>query len=171
ALDDAYERMEAERNKGPLMNESQFESLRTRWRLAIDAALRLGQAGEYSKILEDNGVTSLKSSASWSTMSVSYSLPSNRIELWFAMESQRLMHPVLREFYKERENLIEEHRKNQGSFQARLFDTFLGTAFMAHPYGRPATGWPTDAPELQRTETRAFFEKYFVPGNITIAMV
>ena len=79
------------------------------------------------------------------------------------MESQRLMHPVLREFYKERENLIEEHRKNLGNAQVRIFDTFLGTAFMAHPYGRPAAGWPSDAPELKRTEARAFLDRYLAP--------
>jgi len=171
AMDEAYDRMEAERNKGPRTNESQFETLRTQWRLAADAASRLGQPGEYQKILEENGATGLKSTSTWDALQLSYTLPSNRIELWFAMESQRLMHPVLREFYKERENLIEEHRKNQGNLQVRVFDALLGTAFMAHPYGRPMSGWASDTPELKRTEARAFLEKYAVPGNITMAMV
>ena len=171
ALDEAYDRVQAERNKGPRRNEEQFETLRTRWRLAADAAIRLGQPDEYRKILDDNGATGLKLATSWNSSQFSYTLPSNRIELWFAMESQRLMHPVMREFYKERGNLIEEHQKNQSNVQGRMFETLLGTAFMAHPYGRPIAGWPSDGPELNRAEAHAFFEKYFVPGNIVIAMV
>src|SRR5207253_7435849 len=84
AMDEAYDRMEAERNKGPRANESQFETLRTQWRLSTDAANRLGQPGEYLKILEENGATGVKSSSTWDALQLSYTLPSNRIELWFA---------------------------------------------------------------------------------------
>src|SRR5262249_30268546 len=55
AQDEAYERMEAERGKGPVMNQAEFETLRTHWRVAVDAALRLGQPDEYLKILHEAG--------------------------------------------------------------------------------------------------------------------
>src|SRR5262249_58807870 len=100
-----------------------------------------------------------------------YTLPSNRMELWFAMESQRLIHPVLREFYKERDTLVEEFAKAQTNNQTRLLDTFVATAFTAQPYRVSPLGWASDVGELRRSEARAFMEKDFVPGNITLTMV
>jgi predicted Zn-dependent peptidase len=174
AQDEAYERMEAERGKGPLMNQGEFETLRTHWRVAVDAALRLAQPGEYLKILQESEATAIKSNASWNSLEFSYTLPSNRLELWYAMESQRLMHPVLRDFFKERDALLEERRPaitpSTSDLQARVLDTFLSTAFTAHPYRNPTNGWPSDAAELSRSEARVFLEKYFVPGNIVIGM-
>jgi len=170
ALDEAYNRMEAERNKGPRINQTQYETLRTQWRLAVDNAERQSQSGDYLKILSENGATAVHSQTGYSSIQFSYTLPSNRIELWFLMESQRLIHPVFRDFYKERDELVEEHRKLQGNIQSRLFDIFLATAFVAQPYRVAPVGWASDVAELRRTDAIAFQERYFVPGNITIAI-
>ncbi len=170
ALDQARERMDAERNKGVRMNQEQFENLRTQWRLAVDAALRRGDAGEYSKILSENGASEARSKADWNALQLSYTLPSNRLELWFAMESQRLSHPVLREFDKERENLIEDRNKAETNAQSRVLETLLETAFTAHPYRVPLAGWPSDLPELKRSEGDKFLEAHFVPGNIVVGI-
>jgi predicted Zn-dependent peptidase len=171
AMDEAYDRMEAERNKGPRMNQSQYETLRTQWRLAVDQTLRHSQSGDYLRLLDENGATGFHSQTGFSSIQFSYTLPSNRIELWFAMESQRLIHPVFREFYTERDDLVEELRKRPTNFQTRLFDIFLAAAFVAQPYRVTPLGWATDLAELRRTDARAFYEKYFIPGNITMALV
>lgn len=171
AVDEAYDRMEAERNKGPRMNQEQFDLLRSQWKLAVDAAQRLSNSGEYAKILEDNGASGVRSGSSWTALQVGYTLPSNRLELWFTMESQRLMHPVIREFEKERESLIEEQNKNQANPQLRVIETLLGSAFTVHPYRVPMAGWAGDLPDLKRSEARALLDKYYVPGNIVLSMV
>ena len=44
-----------------------------------------------------------------------YSLPQNRLELWAYLESERFLHPVMREFYKERNVVIEERRMRTDS--------------------------------------------------------
>jgi predicted Zn-dependent peptidase len=173
ALDDAYDRMEAERNKGALASPDELDKLRTHWRLAVDNALRLAQPNEYMKMLREGGATAIKSEGSWNSLEFSYTLPSNKLEFWFAMESQRLIHPVLRDFYKERETLVEEHRPpafTPQAVQTRVLDTLVTTAFTAHPYRNPANGWAADAAELNRRQATAFVERYFVPGNIVIGM-
>ena len=64
-----------------------------------------------------------------------YSFPSNRIELWFLLESERFLHPVFREFYKERDVVREERRMRvESSPQGKLVEALLATAFEAHPY-------------------------------------
>ena len=101
-----------------------------------------------------------------------YSLPSNRIELWFLMESQRFLHPVFREFYKERDVVMEERRMRiESNPQGKLLEDFLATAFAAHPYRNPGVGWPSDMVNLRRNTAREFFDKYYVPANINIAIV
>ncbi len=101
-----------------------------------------------------------------------YSLPSNRIELWFLLESQRFLHPVFREFYKERDVVMEEHRRNvESNVQGLLTQTLNATAFEASPYRNPAGGWPSDIANLRVSDAQAFFEKYYVAANINIAIV
>ena len=47
----------------------------------------------------------------------------------------------------------------------------LATAFAAHPYRNPPGGWPSDIVNLRRADAKAFFDKYYVPANITMAIV
>ena len=99
-----------------------------------------------------------------------YSLPSNRIELWFLLESQRFLHPVFREFYKERDVVMEEYRMRvESSPQGKLLQAFLATAFEAHPYRIMGTGWPSDIQNLRVADAWNFFRTYYVPVNIMMA--
>ena len=99
-------------------------------------------------------------------------MPSNRLELWAYMESQRIGHPVLREFYKERDVVQEERRMRIDSAPTgRMIEQFLATAYVAHPYGRPGVGWESEISQVTATEAEAFHKKYYVPANIVIAVV
>jgi predicted Zn-dependent peptidase len=171
AIEEAYGRLEsvANRAKG---DQTQVDLARNQVNVAIDNAQRLSAAAEYRRILEENGALELGAQVSDSATQFWYSLPSNRQELWFLMESQRLLHPVFREFYREREASIEEYRQRvEGNPQGKLVAELLATAFHAHPYGRPQTGWPSDTLSLRRSGAQAFFDRYYVPGNMTVAMV
>jgi len=55
--------------------------------------------------------------------------------------------------------------------QGRLVEEFLAAAYMAHPYGRPGVGWPSDISQVTATEAAAFHKKYYVPSNIVVAVV
>jgi len=55
--------------------------------------------------------------------------------------------------------------------QGRLVEEFLAAAYMAHPYGRPGVGWPSDISQVSATEAGAFHKKYYVPSNIVVAVV
>ncbi|MBS1853871.1 MAG: insulinase family protein [Acidobacteria bacterium] len=170
AVDEARSRMDAERDKGILRNEDQYGMLRTQWRLAVDAAQRASNSAEYRRVLTDAGASEIASWADYDSMHVSYTLPSNRLELWFAMEAQRLMHPVVRDFDQERAAMIEDANKERALPQARVLASLLAAAFTAHPYRVPQTGWPSDEPELTRRQAQQFLETHYVPGNIVMTM-
>ena len=101
-----------------------------------------------------------------------YSLPSNRVELWAYLDSERFLHPVFREFYKEREVVHEERRmRTESSPVGRLIEQALATAFTAHPYGQPVVGWPSDLESFSATDATAFYKKNYVPANMVVALV
>src|ERR1035438_10927541 len=89
------------------------DTLRTQVRITSDTAQRLAAAPEYRRILEENGAVDLNASASTVATEYACSLPSNRTELWFLMESQRLLRPAFREFYREREVMLGEYRRSE----------------------------------------------------------
>jgi len=172
AVEEAYDRLEAERNKGPKADPARITLLESQVRMAADRAQTFVQPNEYTRIIESNGGVGLNAETRLDSTEYYYSLPSNRIELWFLMESQRFLHPVFREFYKERDVVAEENRmRTQSNPQGKLLQQFNATAFEAHPYRNPAGGWPSDVADLRRSEAKTFFETYYVPANIVIGIV
>ena len=81
-----------------------------------------------------------------------------------SLESDRFLNPVLREFYKERNVVMEERRlRTENQPVGRLVEEFLGVAYKAHPYGEPVVGHMSDLETLTRTEAGTFFRKYYSP--------
>ncbi len=99
-------------------------------------------------------------------------MPSNRLELWAYLESDRILNPVPREFYKERDVVLEERRMRTDSNPiGRMVEQFVATAYVAHPYQRSGIGWPSEVSQLTATEATAFHKAYYVPSNIVVAVV
>ena len=172
AVEDAAEKFEAERNKGPRADSGKLAGLQAELNLAIDRAQAYVVPNQYGQILLQNGAVEITASATYDASEVHYSLPSNRLELWFLMESQRFLHPVMREFYKEREALADEYKSSvELSPQGRLVRNLLTVAFEQNPYRNPELGWPSDVAGLRAVRAKAFFDKYYVPGNVTAVLV
>ncbi|MBD3616589.1 MAG: insulinase family protein [Gracilimonas sp.] len=126
---------------------------------------------EFSQIIEQNGGTGLNASTGADFTNYFYSLPSNRAELWFNLESDRFKNPTYREFYVEKEVVREERRMRTDSNPiGRLIEEFLAVAYTAHPYGRPVVGWNSDITATTIADARDFYDKFYVPSNITIAI-
>jgi len=172
AVEAAYDRLDAERNKGPKADTSKIKTLEEQLQAAIEHAQTFVIPDDYPRIIEENGGVGLNASTSYDSTEYFYSLPSNRIELWFLLESQRFLQPVFREFYKERDVVLEENRMRvQSSPQGKLLEDFTATAFEAHPYRNPPSGWQSDIVNLRVSDARKFFNEYYVPSNISIGIV
>lgn len=98
-------------------------------------------------------------------------LPSNRLELWMMLESDRMKDAVFREFYSERDVVMEERRLGENDPHSELWDVFAATAFQASPYGRPVVGWMSDLEMMTRQEVEAHFKQYYAPNNATAMVV
>src|SRR5258708_5967243 len=142
------------------------------WQEAVKEADQYVVPEQYSEIIEREGGVGLSASTSWDNTDYFYSFPENRLELWAYLESERFLHPVMREFYKERDVVYEERRlRTDSSPEGRLQEQFLGAAYNAHPYGRPVVGFPSDLKAFSATDAGRFYKKYYVPANMTVVVV
>jgi predicted Zn-dependent peptidase len=99
-------------------------------------------------------------------------IPSNRIELWAWLESDRLLNPVFREFYSERDVVFEERRLRTESTPLGKFDEDYNAVFwQASPYHWPVVGWPSDIPTYTLAQAREYFATYYAPNNLTGVLV
>jgi predicted Zn-dependent peptidase len=127
---------------------------------------------ELAEIYARHGGSSLNAFTSKDGTAYLVSLPANKLELWAALEADRMRHPVLREFYAERSVVMEERRRSvETQPRGLLWESFLATAFWAHPYGQPIIGWMSDIEHLTRTKAEGFLKRYYAPANAVVAVV
>lgn len=168
----AYDDYESERLKEVGRDEKKIAAAEAAWKKARDDAQQLATVNQYDEILERNGAEGMNASTSEDETQYFYSLPSNRIELWAYMESERFLHPVFRQFYEERDVVHEERRMRVDSSPiGRLVEQFQAAAFTVHPYHNEGIGDGSEIDSLSATEARAFYDKYYVAPNIVIAIV
>jgi len=167
-----YDQLDAERNRGVKSDAKRAAALEAELKAAEDQANSFVEPNLYPRIIEQNGGEDMNAQTGGDSTEYYYSLPSNRLELWFLLESQRFIQPVFREFYKERDVVMEEYRMRvESEPQGKLMQAFLATAFSAFPYRIMGTGWPSDVAHLRRADAWRFFHEYYVPGNITLGIV
>jgi predicted Zn-dependent peptidase len=170
-VETAYASYIAERDKSVGRDETRLTQLEKAWKDAIADADKYVVPNQFGKIVEQGGGQDLNAFTDYDETAYHYSLPANRLELWAYLESERFLHPVLREFYKERNVVIEERRLRTDSNPiGRLLEQFDAAAFEAHPYHRPTVGWMSDLNSFSATDAKKFFHEYYVPANIVIAV-
>lgn len=164
-----FKREAADRHAAP--DPKKLEALQKELEAAIEKANGFVVPNEYDRIVEGNGGVNMNASTGEDSTNYFYAFPSNRIELWFLLESERFFNPVFREFYKERDVVREERRMRvESSPQGRLVEALLATAFAAHPYRVMPGGWATDIENFRLKEATKFYQTYYVPRNITFAI-
>jgi predicted Zn-dependent peptidase len=127
---------------------------------------------EMDKIYTEAGGTGLNASTSNDRTFYIISLPSNKLELWFWLESDRLANPVFREFYSERDVILEERRQSLESRPGGVVsEAFNAMTWMASPYHWEVIGWPSDISQVTREQANEFFATYYAPNNITAILV
>ena len=171
AFDGARERLIAQ-GTDPRAMARELAPLRAVLQAAQKAAGRYVVKDEFDQIYQREGADDLNAMTSSDSTTYFVSLPANRIELWAKMESERLSQPVLREFYSERDVVMEERRmRNDNSPQGRLWDLAMATAFIANSYRYPVIGWESDIRNLTAPQALEFFRTHYSPERAVGALV
>jgi predicted Zn-dependent peptidase len=170
--DEAFEALTAEREKGEKADPARLQELEKEFKRRDAEAQKYVVNNEYSVIIEQNGGAGLNATTQSDSTQYFCSFPSNKVELWFMLEADRFREPVLREFYKEKDVVMEERRmRTESSPFGKLLEEFLAVSFKAHPYGYPTIGHASDIAHLRRREAADFFRSHYVPNNLTVAIV
>jgi predicted Zn-dependent peptidase len=170
-LDRLAEAIMAEKAKGPAADQTRLAALRKRFTEVEAQAQQFVVPAELATLYQRNGGVGLNATTGKDVTRYFLSFPANRLPLWAAVESDRMANGVLREFYKEKNVVLEERRqRTDNSPGGRLHEAFAAAAFLAHPYGLPVIGWPSDLEALSRAQTEAFFQTYYGPVNAVLAV-
>lgn len=171
-IDAAYAAWSEERIKAGGSDENRLAELAEALEQAQKYAEEFIRGDEFSEIVDRAGGVGLNAFTSADTTGYILSLPANKVELWAFLESERFLKPVFREFYKERDVVQEERRmRYESQPNGRLFEQFLTAAFQAHPYGHLTVGHMSDLQSFTRQDAERFYKTYYVPSNITLAIV
>jgi predicted Zn-dependent peptidase len=168
----AYAAYDRERRRPVGRDDQKVAALEKAWKDAIAAADQFVVKNEFGEIIEREGGAGLNAFTNWDETGYHYSFPSNRLELWAHLESERFLHPVMREFYKERDVVLEERRmRTDSSPTGRLIEQFLAAAYTAHAYGRPVVGYASDLQTFSATDALEFYQRYYIPSNMVVTVV
>ena len=168
----AYQALDAERMKRIDQNPQKIAQLEKAFEDAQKQAQQYVVPNQFDRIVDENGGVGMNASTNDDETVYFYSFPSNRTELWAYLEASRYAHPVFREFYKERDVVVEERRMRTDSNPiGRLLEQYLAMAYTAHPYQNPTVGWASDVTGVSMTAAENFFKTYYIPANMTVAVV
>lgn len=169
-VDEAYGELALAKYGGA--EEARVAELEEAFEKAQDAAREHVKKNEFGEIIDREGGVGLNAFTNSDTTGYFFSLPANKVELWAHLESERFLDPVFREFYKERDVVQEERRmRTESNPIGRMIEQFQCAAFDAHPYGQPVVGYMSDLQSFTREDAAEFYETYYVPSNITVAVV
>jgi len=185
-LDELYAQMESERAKllekqrrgliadadDPAVRSPEHSELLERFNRLIAEQQALVVKDEFSQIYTLNGGSGMNAGTSNDYTIYFINVPSNKLELWFWMESDRLAKPVFRQFYAERDVVNEERRLRVDSTPTGKLNEQVESMFwQSSPYSWPVIGWPSDLNSITRDEAMEYFDMYYAPNNLVAALV
>ena len=171
-VEQAYAAYRTERFKPTGADQAKLAQLEKAWKEAVAEADKYVVKGAFDEIVQREGGVGMNAFTTYDETVYFYSMPVNRLELWAYLESSRFAHPVMREFYKERDVVMEERRMRTDSNPVqRMLEQFLAVAFDANPYHRPTIGYMSDLQYFSATDALRFFKSYYVPSNMVLAVV
>ncbi|MEZ4752883.1 MAG: pitrilysin family protein [Bdellovibrionota bacterium] len=126
----------------------------------------------FTRHYRERGSSGLNATTSKELTSYFVNLPKNSFEFWAWMESERLYRPVMRQFYQERDVVMEERRmRYDDDPNGALYEQLLATAYLQHPYRYPVIGYPADISKVTATETAEFHKTFYSPERIVVSVV
>jgi predicted Zn-dependent peptidase len=168
-IDQLFAQLQAAKASG---NAVEVTRLQTAFDAARADAAKYVEQNKYGQIVEQAGGVGLNATTSADATRYFYSFPANKLELWMSLESERFLDPVLREFYEEKDVILEERRmRTDNSPIGKMIEEFLETALPGHPYGRPVIGSAADLQNMTRADVQTFYDAYYTPDNIITAVV
>lgn len=173
-----YHRLDAYKSKLESANEEKEKWEKKIQILEKRISILEGEVKKYQISEEDsiiysiNGQRGYNAYTSEDVTNYQIELPSNRIEIWAKLESDRIQNSVFREFYTERNVVAEERRMRvENNPFGFLYEKFIEEIYKGHPYGYPTIGPMKNILNFKKEQAEEYFKNYYRPDNTVIAVV
>ena len=167
-LDDITKRYEEYRLiKNPAIRKQKYHEIDSVSQLAAQYFI----PNEYDKLMATIGAEGTNAFTSYDVTCYTEDIPSNEIENWAKIQSDRFQNMVIRGFHTELEAVYEEYNMGLSSDDRKSFNALMAKAFPNHPYGTQTTIGTQDHlknPSIVNIEN--YFKKWYVPNNVAICM-
>lgn len=135
-------------------------------------ASKIAIPNEYDKLMSTIGAQGTNAFTSYDVTAYTEDIPSNEIENWAIIQSDRFTNPVIRGFHTELETVYEEYNMYLAYDDIRVGDTIMSALFPHHPYGtQTILGSQEHLKNPSITNIKKYFDTYYVPNNMAVCMV
>jgi predicted Zn-dependent peptidase len=142
----------------PEAKTPRLKELEAEFKKLIDSQREIIVKSEFDRVYTTAGASGMNAFTSEDMTAYFISVPANKLELWMWMESERLLRPVFREFYSERDVVFEERRmRTESTPTGKFAEQFNAMFWDAHPYNWPVIGWPSDIPAISKKQADDFY--------------
>ena len=156
----------------PDQKTAEWKRLNEEFKKLVEDHRKVIVKNEFDRIYTANGGSGMNAYTSYDHTAYFITVPANKLELFMWMESERLLRPVLREFYAERDVVFEERRmRTESTPLGKFFESFNSLFWESHPYSWPIIGWPSDITAISKKQADAFYGTYYMPQNLTLVLV
>lgn len=150
----------------------EYTAMKKRFDELTESARPFIKNNELFNLYTTNGGAGLNAGTSEDFTIYFVQLPSNKLELFFWLESDRMANGVMREFYVERDNVREERRlRTESTPTGKLDEAFDALFWQSHPYGVPVLGWASEVESITAQDVRDFYKIYYAPNNARLVLV
>ncbi|MBR3539985.1 MAG: insulinase family protein, partial [Bacteroidales bacterium] len=126
---------------------------------------------EYDKMMAMIGANGSNAFTSNDVTCYTEDIPSNQVENWAKIQSERFKNPVFRLFHTELEAVYEEKNMSMTRDMSKEFETLSAMLFPTHPYGTQTTiGTQEHLKNPSLVNIQNYFNKWYVPGNVIISL-
>ena len=168
----AWRRGDIEDMQKPESKTPRYRELEKEFQKLIEAQREILVKNEFDRVYTTGGASGMNAFTSTDLTGYFITVPANKLELWMWMESERLLRPVFREFYAERDVVFEERRMRTESTPLGKFNEINESMmWISHPYQWPIIGWPSDIPAISKKQADEFYALYYAPQNISLILV
>jgi predicted Zn-dependent peptidase len=156
----------------PESKTARYKELEAKFDALVKEQRDLLVKNEFDRVYTKNGASGMNAFTSNDMTAYFITVPENKLELWFWMESDRLKDPVFREFYAERDVVYEERRlRVESTPTGKLDEAFDSIFWHSTPYTWPVIGYASDVANITKAQADDYFATYYAPNNLTAVLV
>lgn len=164
-ISDLYEKHKAE--KSPEKCEKIYREID---KVSQEAA-KFVATNEYDRLTSGLGASGTNAHTWYEETVYQNNIPTNELERWMKIESERFSELVLRLFHTELEAVYEEFNRGQDNDARLVIYELLDALFPKHPYGQQTTiGEPEHLKKPSMKAIHKYFDTYYVPNNMAVIL-